>query len=134
MICCCAVESPPDDADAAVPIAHETAHAAHTAANPKLMGAAGAIADALFVEGLAVVASMAGVPGTDVASALWVGRTSLPDGVAANDWLAECEASWRATNIPRNPTSIGGTFSAVATMPPFQSGAAISPASGCSRR
>lgn len=52
------------------------------------------IADALFAEGLAVVASLAAVPGATPSSALWTGLAALPDGSPVGGWPAACEAAW----------------------------------------
>lgn len=77
---------------------HEAAHVAHATALGDEWKNLTTLADGLFLEGLATLASASIAPGYDEAAYLWAGLTETPRGVRVQDWLAECEAHWSVLN------------------------------------
>ena len=96
-VCFCAVESVEDLDRAEVLLAHEAAHVDHERCQPDGWRGMDTVGHALFLEGLAVLASVRVNSGTDEAGHLWPGRRRTPGGQAVGDWLAECEAAWADT-------------------------------------
>ncbi len=93
-VCFCAVESVEDLDRAEVLLAHEAADVGHERCQPRGWQGMDTIGHALFLEGLAVLASARVTPGADEGEYLWPGRRRTPGGQAVREWLAECEAGW----------------------------------------
>ena len=79
-------------------VPHEAAHVAHATALGDEWQNLTTLADGLFLEGLATLASGSVAPGYDEAAYLWAGLTETPRAVSVHDWLAECEALWSVLN------------------------------------
>lgn len=73
---------------------HEAAHVTHATALGDEWQNLTTLADGLFLEGLATLASTRVAPGYDEAAYLWAGMTKTPRGVSVHDWLAECEVQF----------------------------------------
>jgi hypothetical protein len=77
---------------------HEAAHVAHATVLGDEWQHLTTLADGLFLEGLATLASARLAPGYDEAAYLWAGKTDTPRGLSVYEWLAECEAQRPALN------------------------------------
>ncbi|MFN8590880.1 MAG: hypothetical protein U0031_05395 [Thermomicrobiales bacterium] len=75
--------------------AHEGAHVAHSASLGASWDDLDTLGDALFVEGLATLASARVAPGFDPATYLWAAvEPTVLRGLSHRDWIAQCEAAW----------------------------------------
>jgi uncharacterized protein YjaZ len=94
-VCFCAVEYVDDLGRADVLLAHEAAHVFHERCHPDRLAEMDTVGHALFLEGLAILASAQVVPGSDEAGYLWAGKRRVPSsGQGVGEWLIECEAGW----------------------------------------
>ena len=93
-VCFVAVEMLADPPLSDVLLAHEGAHACHAQAAGSAWDGMTTLAQMLFVEGLAVVASRTVVPGMPDGTYLWPGRETTAGGGNIEAWIADCERLW----------------------------------------